>query len=48
VLYEAAEVVRCLQMGERESKIMPLDEILKIIEAMDLTGQTWSVKYPQD
>ncbi len=46
--YEAAEVVRCLQRGEQESKIMPLDETLKIIEAMDAIRQSWNVKYPQD
>ncbi|MBW4550835.1 MAG: Gfo/Idh/MocA family oxidoreductase [Aphanocapsa sp. GSE-SYN-MK-11-07L] len=37
--YEAAEVVRCLQMGELESKIMPLDETLKIMAAIDQMRQ---------
>jgi predicted dehydrogenase len=46
--YEAAEVVRCLQMEEKESKIMPLNETLQIIEAMDAMRHSWSVKYPQD
>jgi len=46
--YEAAEVVRCLQNGESESKIMPLDETLKIIETMDAIRSQWNLKYPQD
>jgi predicted dehydrogenase len=40
--YEAAEVVRCLQNGELESKIMPLDETLKIMQAMDHIRRQWS------
>jgi predicted dehydrogenase len=40
--YEAAEVVRCLQNGELESKIMPLDETLKIMKAMDRIRSVWS------
>ena len=41
--YEAAEVVKCLQAGQLESKVMPLDETLKIIEAMDLIRAQWSI-----
>ena len=41
--YEAAEVVQCLQANKLESDIMPLDETLKIIEAMDLIRAQWSV-----
>jgi predicted dehydrogenase len=40
--YEAAEVVRCLQNGELESKVMPLDETLKIMKAMDQIRSLWS------
>lgn len=39
--YEAAEVVRCLQNGELESQIMPLDETLKIMTAMDQIRSQW-------
>jgi predicted dehydrogenase len=46
--YEAAEVVRCLQNGQKESKIMPLDETLKIMETMDAIRSQWNLKYPQD
>ena len=40
--YEAAEVVRCLQAGKLESEIMPLDETLKIMQAMDAIRAQWS------
>jgi predicted dehydrogenase len=33
--HEAAEVVRCLRAGERESKVMPLDETVRIMETVD-------------
>jgi predicted dehydrogenase len=33
--HEAAEVVRCLRAGERESKVMPLDETIRIMETVD-------------
>ena len=40
--YEAAEVVRCLQNGELESKVMPLDETFKIMATMDQIRSQWS------
>ena len=40
--YEAMEVVRCLQNGQLESETMPLDETLKITEAMDYIQSQWS------
>lgn len=39
--YEAEEVMNCLQHGQLESKVMPLDETLKIIEAMDRIRIQW-------
>jgi hypothetical protein len=39
--YEAMEVVRCLQNQQLESEIMPLDETLKIMEAMDYIRCQW-------
>ncbi|MBO3459824.1 Gfo/Idh/MocA family oxidoreductase [Aetokthonos hydrillicola Thurmond2011] len=44
--YEAAEVMRCIRNGEIESKIMPLDETLKIMETMDTIRGQWNLKYP--
>jgi predicted dehydrogenase len=46
--YEAAEVMRCLRNGEWESKIMPLDETLSIMETMDSIRRQWNFKYPQE
>lgn len=40
--YEAMEVVRCLQNGQLESETMPLNETLKITEAMDFIQSQWS------
>ena len=42
--YEAIEVVKCLQSGQLESKVMPLDETLLIIEAMDYIRRQWKKK----
>ena len=46
--YEAAEVMRCLKTGERESNIMPLDETFRIMETMDTIRRQWNLKYPQE
>ena len=40
--YEAEEVVKCLQNGQLESTIMPLDETLKIMTAVDQIRSQWS------
>lgn len=42
--YEAIEVGHCLRRGDRESKIMPLDETLRIIETMDAVRRQWNLK----
>ena len=39
--YEAGEVVKCLQNQQLESEIMPLDETLKIMEAIDYIRSQW-------
>ena len=44
--YEAAEVMRCLGAGERESQIMPLDETVAVLEAMDEIRAAWGLRYP--
>jgi predicted dehydrogenase len=46
--YEAAEVIQCIKNGEIESKIMPLDETLKIMETMDNIRSQWNLKYPHE
>jgi predicted dehydrogenase len=42
--YEAAEVVDCLRRGDRESKVMPLDETLRMMETIDAVRQQWNLK----
>lgn len=39
--YEAIEVMNCLKNAQLESKIMPLDETLKIMEATDYICSQW-------
>ena len=39
--YEAAEVIRCLNAGQLESNIMPLNESLRIMEIMDEVRHHW-------
>lgn len=46
--YEAAEVMSCLRNGELESKIMPLEQTLSIMETMDAIRQQWKFKYPSE
>lgn len=45
--YEAAEVMRCLRAGELESKIMPLNETLSIMEIMDTIRRQWILNTPR-
>jgi predicted dehydrogenase len=44
--YEAAEVMRCLGAGERESPVMPLDETVSVLETMDALRESWGLRYP--
>jgi len=46
--YEAEEVMRCLRTGDLESEIMPLDETLSIMQAMDRIRRECDLRYPQD
>jgi predicted dehydrogenase len=44
--FEAEEFMRLLREGEKESKIMPLDETLSIMKTMDTVRAMWGLKYP--
>jgi predicted dehydrogenase len=46
--YEATEVADCLRKGKRESDIMPLEESLAIMRAMDTLRAQWGLKYPME
>lgn len=39
--YEAAEVMNCLRAGQLESKIMPLDETIALMDMLDTIRQQW-------
>ena len=44
--YEAAEVMRCLRAGEKESEVMPLEETVSVLETMDSIRKAWGLRYP--
>ncbi|HZQ07342.1 MAG TPA: Gfo/Idh/MocA family oxidoreductase [Anaerolineae bacterium] len=44
--YQAAHVMECLHRGELESRVMPLDETLCIMQTMDSLRAQWGFKYP--
>jgi predicted dehydrogenase len=46
--YEAAEVMRCVRAGRRESEIMPLDETLALARTFDTVREQWGLRYPSE
>ncbi len=46
--FEAIEVMSCIRHGELESKLMPLDESLSIMETMDTLRSQWNLIYPME
>jgi predicted dehydrogenase len=44
--FEAVEVARCVTAGERESPLMPLEETLRVMAAMDRVRDQLGVRYP--
>jgi dihydrodiol dehydrogenase / D-xylose 1-dehydrogenase (NADP) len=44
--YEVEEVMRCLDMGLKESPKMPLDETLETMKLMDGIRSHWGVAFP--
>jgi predicted dehydrogenase len=45
-IYQVEDVVRCIQEGKLESKIMPLNETIGIMEVMDKMRGEWGFSYP--
>ncbi len=45
-VYQIKEVTQCLQAGRTESRIMPLDESLSIVDTMDELRKQWKLRYP--
>ncbi|MFP6901492.1 MAG: Gfo/Idh/MocA family oxidoreductase [Opitutales bacterium] len=46
--YEAAEVMRLLRAGEKESSVMSLDESIAIMETLDAIRGQWGLRYPME
>ncbi len=46
--YEAQEVMECLRAGGTESRVMPLDESLAIMETLDALRAQWGLRYPME
>ncbi|NJP99647.1 Gfo/Idh/MocA family protein [Streptomyces zingiberis] len=44
--HEAAEVMRCLRAGERESPLVPLDGTLAVMRTLDTVRERIGVRYP--
>ena len=44
--FEVRHTMECVSDGRAESKVMPLDESLEIIQTMDALRAEWGVKYP--
>jgi predicted dehydrogenase len=45
---EAAEVMRCMRAGEKESPLMTLDESLAIMRTLDRIRAKWGLSYPME
>ena len=46
--FEAAEVMRCMKEGLKESPHMSLDESIEIMEIMDNLRKPWGLEYAND
>ncbi|MFD5097929.1 Gfo/Idh/MocA family protein [Streptomyces albidochromogenes] len=46
--YEAAEVMRCLRAGEKESPLVPLEGSLAVMRTLDAVRDRIGVRYPAD
>ncbi|MFP3990949.1 Gfo/Idh/MocA family oxidoreductase [Streptomyces sp. E11-3] len=46
--HEAAEVMRCLRAGERQSPLVPLDGTLAVMRTLDAVRERIGVRYPSD
>jgi dihydrodiol dehydrogenase / D-xylose 1-dehydrogenase (NADP) len=40
--------MRCLDEGRTESDVMPLDETLSVMRAMDDLRDAWGLRYPSE
>ncbi len=45
-IYQVEEVARCINAGELESKTIPVNETVAIMEIMDMMREEWDFRYP--
>ena len=45
-IYQVEEVARCIREGRPESKVIPLNETIGIMEVMDKMREEWGLIYP--
>lgn len=46
--YQFAECAECISEGHLESKSMPLEDSIKVMEVMDALRKSWGMVYPQE
>ena len=46
--YQFAEAAECIAEGRLESKSMPMDDTVKVMEVMDGLRKQWGMVYPQE
>lgn len=46
--YQFAEAAECIAEGRLESKSMPMDDTVKVMEVMDALRRQWGMVYPQE
>lgn len=46
--YQFAEAAQCIAEGRLESKSMPMDDTVKVMEVMDALRRQWGMVYPQE
>ena len=46
--YQFAECAECISEGRLESKSMPLEDSIKVMEVMDALRKSWGMVYPQE
>jgi len=46
--YEAEEANRCMQSGKVQSDVMPWEESLTVLRAMDKLRESWGLRYPME
>lgn len=47
-VYQVDEVERCLRAGLTESKVLPLDESIAIMDTCDRIRAPWGLTYPTE